>query len=349
MNVTAIVPSLNPDEKFLRIVRDLAETGFEHIILVDDGSKPDKRIWFEKACEFPQCILLRHAKNLGKGRALKTAMNEYLNRYAQTDVGVVTLDGDGQHAIGDVLAVSAALEEEPNALILGVRDFGKENVPARSRFGNRCTSMIFRLLCALPVSDTQTGLRGIPNGFARYLLDVGGERFEFETNMLLETRRAEVKIREVTIQTLYLEENKSSHFRPIRDSVAIYRLILKYVSSSLLSSLIDYAAFLLLCALFAKTSMSSALSILIATVGARLLSSLCNYAMNRTLIFKSRENIRKTILRYYALCAGQTACSYAGVYLLFRIGCPKAIAKIPVDVLLFFLSFRIQRGWVFRK
>ncbi len=349
MNVTAIVPSLNPDEKFLRVVEGLVQSGFESIILVDDGSRPDCRVWFERALQYPQCTLLRHGKNLGKGRALKTAFNHFLS-LENGHVGVVTLDGDGQHAMPDVLNCAKALEEHPESLILGARVFSGDNVPARSRFGNNFTSFVFKALCGIPVTDTQTGLRGISAEYCRYLLDVKGERFEFETNMLLETRRAEVTILEVPIETVYIEENKSSHFRVVRDSVAIYGLIFKYLSSSALSFVLDWCLFtLFLWGLGRFFPNLASANIYIATAVARILSSLFNFTVNRTVVFRSREGLGKTLVRYYTLCLCQLLCSAGLVHLLSLTGCPSAVAKIPVDILLFLISFRIQRSWVFRK
>ena len=349
MNVTAIVPSLNPDEKFLRVVEGLVKSGFDSILLVDDGSRPECRVWFERAMEYPQCTLLRHGKNLGKGRALKTAFNHFLS-LENGHVGVVTLDGDGQHAMADVLNCAKALEEHPESLILGARVFTGDNVPARSRFGNHFTSFIFKSLCGIPVTDTQTGLRGISAEYCRYLLDVKGERFEFETNMLLETRSAEVSIREVPIETVYIEENKSSHFRVIRDSVAIYGLILKYLSSSALSFALDWCLFTLFIFLLGRWfPQLETWNIYIATAVARILSSLFNFTVNRTVVFRSKEGLGKTLVRYYTLCICQLLCSAGLVHLLSMTGCPSAVAKIPVDIFLFLISFRIQRSWVFRK
>lgn len=349
MNVTAIVPSLNPDEKFLRVVEGLVAAGFESIILVDDGSRADCRVWFDRAMEHPQCTLLRHGKNLGKGRALKTAFNHFLS-LENGHVGVVTLDGDGQHAMPDVVNCAKALEEHPRDLVLGVRVFTGDHVPARSRMGNHITSGVFKILCGIPVSDTQTGLRGISTEYCRYLLDVKGERFEFETNMLLETKRAEVEIREVPIETVYIEENKSSHFRVFRDSVSIYGLILKYLSSSIFSFVVDWGLFTFLIWLLSTVAGGwGDVNIYIATAVARIVSSLLNFFLNRTVVFRSRDGLGKTMLRYYILCVIQMLCSAGLVHLLSLTGCPSAVAKLPVDVLLFCISFRIQRNWVFKK
>ena len=347
MNVTAVVPSLNPDEKFLRVVQGLVESGFDSIILVDDGSREENKVWFQRAMEYPQCTLLVHEVNKGKGRALKTAMAHFLS-LDNGHVGIVTLDGDGQHAMPDVVNCAKALEEHTDSLVLGVRNFSGDDVPTRSRMGNNITAGVFRLLCGIPITDTQTGLRGISKEFCAYLLDVKGERFEFETNMLLETRRADVKIFEVPIETLYLEENKSSHFRPFHDSLSIYWLIVKYLSSSILSFLLDYGLFVLLFGLL-ESVLGAWWGTAVSKTAARVVSSLFNYAVNRKVVFRSREGVRKSMFRYYVLCAGQLICSVAGVYLLSLTGCPEQIAAIPVDLILFMLSFRIQRVWVFRK
>jgi len=345
MNVTAVVPSLNPDEKFLRVVQGLVEAGFESIILVDDGSREENKVWFQRAMEYSQCTLLVHEVNKGKGRALKTAMEHFLT-LENGHVGIVTLDGDGQHATPDVVNCAKALEENTDSLVLGVRNFSGDDVPSRSRLGNNITAGVFRVLCGIPITDTQTGLRGISRAFCEYLLDVKGERFEFETNMLLETRRAEMKIKEVPIETVYLEENKSSHFRPFHDSVAIYWLIVKYLSSSILSFLVDYGLFALLFWLLGPLGVWATA---VSKTVARIASSLFNYAVNRKIVFRSRDGVGKTMVRYYILCVCQLLCSIAGVYLLSLIGCPEVVAAIPVDLILFCLSFRIQRVWVFRK
>ncbi len=349
MNVTAIVPSLNPDEKFLRVVQGLVESGFESILLVDDGSKPECKVWFERAMEYPQCTLLVHEVNRGKGRALKTAFEHFLS-LNNGHVGVVTLDGDGQHAMPDVVNCAKVLEEHSKSLILGARVFTGDHVPFRSRMGNQTTSFVFKILCGLPVTDTQTGLRGIPADFCRYLLEVKGERFEFETNMLLETRRADVTIREIPIETVYIEENKSSHFRVVRDSIAIYGLILKYLSSSALSFILDWCLFTLFVLLLGiYFPQYEATNIYIATAVARILSSIFNFTMNRKVVFRSRDGLGKTLVRYYIVCVCQLLCSAGLVHLVSMTGCPSSIAKIPVDIFLFFLSFRLQRSWVFRK
>ena len=87
------------------------------------------------------------------------------------------------------------------------------------------TAGLFRLVTGQKVTDTQTGLRGMSTDLIPWLLNLDGNRFEYEFNMLLEGKKSGHQISEVPIETVYLEENESSHFLPIRDSISIYSLI----------------------------------------------------------------------------------------------------------------------------
>ena len=345
MKVTAVVPSYKPDEKLSGVIAGLRQAGFERIILVDDGSGEAYQELFRQAQLQPGCVLLRQEQNGGKGKALKTAFSWFLE-HCQQDVGVVTVDGDGQHDPEDAARCALALEESPDSLVLGVRRFDGREVPFRSAFGNKITVGCFRFLCGVRVSDTQTGLRAIGRDFLRALLEVPGDRYEYETNMLLATSRLGIPIREVPIHTVYLEQNATSHFNPLKDSWAIYQQIFRFLSVSLGSTAVDVALFLLVNWLL--KGMRPELRLLWATAVARIISSLCNFTANRTLVFASRERPGPAMARYYTLCVAQAAASYGGVYLLSAVfPLPAAAAKIITDTLLFLASFQIQRQWVF--
>ena len=228
-NFTLVIPSLDPDEKLTATVLSAIEAGVDDILLVDDGSRPENRHYFTELAARTEVTLLTHQINRGKGAAFKTAFAYFLaNRPGKA--GVVTADGDGQHA---------------TAVVLGCRDFSLEHVPPRNRAGNRITSVVFRLFCGMTLSDTQTGLRAIPTQYIGPLLAAKGTRYEYETNMLLLMGSLSIPYREVKIETIYFEGNRNSHFRPVRDSLRVYGLILKYMASSLLSSGLDVLLFFL--------------------------------------------------------------------------------------------------------
>lgn len=351
--VTIIIPSLNPDEKLLKVVSAAASGGFSRLILVDDGSAEENRHYFTRALEIAQeeglpATLLRHAKNLGKGRALKTAFNDYLSN-PQGCVGAVTVDGDNQHCIEDVQRCAQCLTEHPDTVFLGARDFSLDNVPPRSRFGNRFTSFLFRFACGLKISDTQTGLRAIPNRWMEDFLDLVGERFEYETNMLLEMKTKNIPFREIPIQTVYLEENKSSHFNPLKDSMRIMGVLFRFLAASGASWGVDILLFTLLQFLFRGLSIT--MSVFLSTAVARIASSLINLSLNRTVVFRQKGGLGRTVIRYYILCGIQLMASAGLVSLLLHfLGRAWSLpVKLCVDTLLFLASFQVQREWVFRR
>ena len=230
MNVSIIVPSLNPDEKLEQVVIGLRNAGFNDIILVNDGSAPEYVHRFEECRTYPEVTVLTHPVNRGKGRAMKTAFAWCLEN--RPDItGVITVDGDNQHRCEDVLTLGAAMEEHPDRLYLGVRDFSQKDVPLRSRFGNTITRNVVRLACGLRLTDTQTGLRAIPRYMLPTLLDIDGERYEFETEMLLCAKDEGIRVSEIVIATVYIDENQTSHFDTFRDSWKIYKLIFRHIFS----------------------------------------------------------------------------------------------------------------------
>ncbi|MDO4749345.1 MAG: bifunctional glycosyltransferase family 2/GtrA family protein [Eubacteriales bacterium] len=349
ISVCAVLPSLNPTEKLCQVIDGLLNVGFREIVIVDDGSDAEHQAPFDYACSLPQCHVLRHPVNRGKGAALKTAFQYILDERPNVQ-GVVTADGDGQHLPEDILNCSRVMVEK-NCVILGARDFTLPDIPPKSRMGNRITSFIFRTGCGIHLCDTQTGLRVFPKHLLRFLLDVRGERFEYETNMLLEMKRADVAFEEVPIATVYEDGNSGTHFRPVRDALRIYSLILKYMASSLASFLLDIGAFYVLMRLLG--SALGNMAILTATVGARIISSFFNFNMNKKLVFSARGNYRRALLRYYILCVIQMLISAGLVSLMSALlGNPESgavtLVKTVVDTLLFFCSFHIQREWVFR-
>lgn len=347
-NVTVVIPSLDPDERLPEVIRGVREQGFTDILLVDDGSAPENQHYFDEA-EQTGCTVIRHSQNFGKGRALKTAFAWILKNRPEGK-GCVTIDGDGQHAKEDIAAcVKKMLTQEKDSLVLGVRDFDAANVPPKSRYGNKCTSFIFRLFCGLRVTDTQTGLRVFPQSILPAMLEITGERFEYETNMLLSCRSRSIPIVEQKIQTIYIDENKASHFHPILDSLRIYGIIIRFCCSSVLSFLVDFGLFNLLYYLCRKSKHR----LLFSVIPARIISSLLNFLVNRNAVFHHKEPIAAVTVKYYILCIAQMLVSYfsvKGLSALFGKGALLvAVMKLIVDCVLYFLSFRIQQDWVFRQ
>ena len=228
---TAIVlPSLDPDKKFGGVVNELVEAGFENIVIVDDGSSDERQKWFDEAALHPQCRVIHHGVNKGKGRALKTAFAYVAKEMPDVD-GVITIDGDGQHLTKDIIACGERMLEEKDKVVLGCRDFDAPGVPPRSVAGNKSTSKMFKIFCGIRLSDTQTGLRAIPAKYLGLFCGIEGERFEYETNMLLQMKRNGIAFSEQSIETVYDPEDYSSHYNAFKDSYRIGRIMLKFLLS----------------------------------------------------------------------------------------------------------------------
>ena len=346
-NISIVIPSLNPDEKLIKVVASIISRGFKSIIVINDGSTKEHEKYFYYIKKYKECVILKHCKNLGKGRALKTAFNYFINTYPNY-IGLITVDADDQHHIDDICKCALALQSDSNSMILGCRNFDLSNVPFKSKFGNRITRFVFKSLCGINISDTQTGLRAIPTKLLMDFIDIEGERYEFETNMLIEAKRKNIKIKEVKIQTIYIENNKSSHFNPFRDSLKIYLLIIKFCSASFLSSIIDLGFFTLFMFLFKGLDLS--LKIFLSTTVARILSSIINFFVNKNVVFNSDAKTKTTMVKYYTLAVIQMTFSYIGVYLLSTfLNINSTVIKLFVDVVLFLISFQIQREWVFKN
>ncbi|RNF39203.1 bifunctional glycosyltransferase family 2/GtrA family protein [Planococcus salinus] len=344
--VAIIIPAYKPDQKCHTTINDILTAGFQRVIVVDDGSGPEYADFFESISPIPEVTVLRHAANQGKGRALKTAFHYILNHQLPIQA-VITADADGQHLASDMLKIARQMKENPDDVVLGARDFSQKDVPFRSRFGNKMTRLLFRLAIGTKLTDTQTGLRGIPVKYLRHLLTVIGERFEYEMNMLAALKPKGIPLSEVTIETVYIDENKSSHFDPLRDSFHIYKVFIFYGLSGAASFGLDVGLYWIFIQLLRDEAPE--LFIILATVAARVLSSLFNYFVNRHKVFG--QGSKKSLVRYYILAASIMIMSAASVHLLYAewLGRGEVILKVLVDTVLFIFGFVVQRSWVFRK
>ncbi len=359
-DIAIIIPALDPDERMTVLAGELHDHGFENIILVDDGSAFENRTYFKACKEQYGCHIIRHVVNFGKGMALKSAFNYILTSRPELR-GAVTVDCDGQHVLKDIITCAALTCDNPDKLVLGCRKFDDPAIPWRSRFGNKLTRGLIRLLCGIHVSDTQTGLRGLPLPLiADYFANTKGERFEYEMNMLLAAKENHIPVKEFPIETIYLADNESSHFNPFLDSIRIYKVFLKFMLSSLSSFIIDIVLFYLLgvilrpivpdnVMIFENYVFGGSLLTLLRTVISRLISSLYNFLMNKNQVFKNKSKSPAVIVRYYILCAVQLLLSWLLIDHVLGFIHYRTVRKCIIDTFLFVISFQIQREWVFKN
>jgi glycosyltransferase involved in cell wall biosynthesis len=333
-----VIPAYNPSLAFLALVETLAKMPFKGLVIINDGSAAACTPIFDQAGQIPGVTVLRHAINLGKGQALKTAFNYLLLEHEDMH-GVVTADADGQHLPEDILKVAQALDREDRALVLGVRTFNKD-VPLRSRFGNILTAGIARCLLGGKIQDTQTGLRGINRALLPELIRLRASGYEYEMEMLVRLLDDKVKLIQVDITTVYIGKNEDSHFNPIRDSLTIYYVFLRHISNSIMTAILDFFVFSV-CYYFSN-------ALLLSFFVGRIFGGSFNFFVGKTFVFKSKRGMAKEALSFSGLVIILMALSYCAVTVLMSLSAlsPYA-AKIIVETVIFILSFAAQRLIVF--
>lgn len=352
-----LVPAYQPGHRLIELVGALRrELPGVQVLVVDDGSGPDYRRIVELAARRGAHVL-HHDVNRGKAAALRTGMAWLQQRASKTALdtapdtapatapvtAIVCADADGQHRPGDVRRVVDDLARRaPDGgapvLVLGSRAF-VGRVPLRSRLGNRVSSALVALATGRRLGDTQTGLRAFPPGLLPWLLRVPGERFAYELRVLLEAARQGVGVVEVPIETVYLDRNTSSHFRPVVDSVRVMAPLLLFAASSVLAWGVDVTGVLVLHALTG--------SLALAVVVARLVSAAVNFVVNRRAVFASRGHPGTQLIRYAALAVVLLVVGYLAMVALTHIGLPLVVAKLGTDLGLWLASYAVQRRLVF--
>ncbi|OIZ97952.1 hypothetical protein BEV13_07180 [Rickettsiella grylli] len=338
---TILIPAYQPNDNLVLLIKALRDKqSQQRIIVVDDGSCPEKQTIFSKIQPF-NIELLRHSKNRGKGQALKTGFQHWLGTRHPEEGGIVTADADGQHSPHDILHLSAIFVQNPSMLYLGKRTFNQAPVPWRSRWGNKLTKYILRLFNKTHLEDTQTGLRAIPHQLIVRLLNLNACGYEFELEMLLIAEKQQFTIREIPIQTIYLENNRSSHFNPFIDSIKIYFVFIRFAAISLISAAIDFALFSL--TYWLKKN------IFLAVLLGRILSATFNFKLNQHLTFKSKNPGLPAALKYTALASFLGFIAYSLIQFIHGLGINVYSSKIIAEIALFILSFTLQRFFIFNK
>lgn len=340
VDIAVLIPAYNPDQRLTTLVSDLHARGFSKIVLVNDGSAEEYRALFDDLENFDYLDLCEHAVNQGKGAALKTGFR-FLQGSSITLKGVITADADGQHLSEDIYRLAQAARDYHDGMLLGCRCFG-EGTPLRSMVGNRATSTLMKFVHGISVSDTQTGLRYLPCELLPHMLMLSGDGYEFELQCLIRAKELGVKLIELPIKTVYIDDNSSSHFLPIIDSIRIYSVLFRFGGSSLVCSILDVTIFAWIFWL--------SRNVMLATIFARVVSGVVNFLLNKHLVFNSRKS--GAMLR--------EALSYLVLWLVLMLGSGSIVAlftdqsttfviavKVLVDVSLFILCFWVQSRFVF--
>ena len=336
MRKIALIPAYEPDERLIQLSKELYNREFE-LVIVDDGSGIKYYDIFKECKKIAQVI--SYDENKGKGYALKIGL-KYIKKEFNNFV-VVTIDSDGQHRVEDAEKLSVFAMENKDTLVLGMRKRDKK-VPIKSKLGNSITRFIYKLSTHLDVYDTQTGLRAFSEELIDMLIKIDGEKYEYEMNVLLNLARNKIKIKEIEIQTIYIENNKGSHFNVVKDSIKIYKEIIKFSLSSITSFFIDYGLYGLFTIIFNN--------IILSNITARLISSTYNFLINKLVVFKSDKGTLKSYIQYFLLVIAMLALNTLLLNILVNFcGINKYVAKIITELTLFIVNWIVQKKIIFKK
>jgi hypothetical protein len=333
-----IIPSLNPDDNLIKLVHNLLSVSNNKIFIVNDGSKDNSNFIFNKIKNISskRIYLLENAINMGKGASLKMVFNFILTKFPLIE-GVVTLDSDGQHLIKDCIRILEELKKDNKAFVLGYRTFSKD-IPLKSYIGNNISKFIYKLVLGRNFKDTQTGLRGLSRSFMIECLRIKSNRFEFETEQLALSVNHNINIIEIPIETIYIENNKASSFKPFVDSFKIYFVLFRYGLSSMLTAITDFIVFLI--------ALQFESSILVANMLARTVALFVQFKLLNVLVFKTNATIKNFL--FYILYVYLVGMISIFVQLQLSNLLTEVQSKIIVEVALFFINFTFLRLFIFR-
>ena len=337
-----VIPAFNPDEHLLSVVKEIQSQSNNIIFIIDDGSKPeceDVFIALQNDLDTQNIIFIRHAVNLGKGAALKTIFNHILTNFPEIE-GVVTLDSDGQHSIPDCLRVLEELEKNENAFVLGHRTFSKD-IPLKSYVGNNISKFIYKILLGKNFKDTQTGLRGLSKSFMKECLTIKSNRFEFETEQLAISVQQHLNIIEIPIETIYIEDNKASSFRPLVDSFKIYFVLFRYGLSSIITAIVDFIVFMI--------ALSFGANVLVANIFARTASIGVQFTLLDKYVFHTRTKALSFLLFAAYVYIMGIISALTQISAVEHLGISIVTAKILIEGVLFFVNFAFLRLYIFTK
>ena len=325
-----LIPAYEPTIEMIKLLKKLQKEEWI-VIVVDDGSGKSYQSIFKKAQEY--ATVLTHPANLGKGKALKTGF-EYIEQHYQ-DSFIVTMDCDGQHTVKDAKKLLDYLEKNPDTLVLGKRKRGK-NTPFASKFGNILTRGVYYMLTGTDIYDTQTGLRAFHEKMLFYLLQVKGDRFEYEMNMLLACCKNQIPIKEVEIETIYINHNSLSHFRAVKDSLLIYKEIILSNYQEVLTLIVDYFLYSLLFIFSHKVIFSNVIS--------RCVSVLLNYQISRRVVFlytAKKQGFFTSFFKSFFILLINTVFL---VLFIKGLKIPALLAKVVVEIIMLCLLGKYNKS-----
>lgn len=298
MKNIVVIPSYQPDNKLISLVDELSSQNVG-ILIVNDGSGPHYDHIFSEISDKAEIINL--PVNCGKGYALKCGMSVIMNKHPECEY-FVTADSDGQHKVADIMRVFDELDNGAG-FVLTVRKF-RDNMPFKSKIGNNLSRYIYTILNGHYFIDNQSGLRGFLAEHCEWLVRVDGNKYDYEMNMLYYADKQGIVITTIPIEAIYIDNNSSSHFHPVKDTLRIYARLFYSARVSFIGIFLIQFLLALISVLFDYRFLYLTIPVIGAT------EIIFNVVINRYVVFrrfKYKDYLRTVItsvIRYmaYSLC-----------------------------------------------
>lgn len=221
--ICIIIPTYNNSKTLQRVVDAVLQFGATTIVVNDGATDATPAI----LQHYPQLVIVRHPKNMGKGMALRNGFKKAIElgfHYA------ITIDSDGQHFASDIPVFIEELEKNGDALLIGSRNMSQEGVPKKSSFGNKFSNFWFWFETGHKLEDTQSGFRLYPLLLIpkKYVTN----KFEFEIEVIVRTAWKRIPVKNIPIKVLYDPGERVSHFRPFKDftRISILNTVLVFIA-----------------------------------------------------------------------------------------------------------------------
>lgn len=349
--IPILIPAYRPDNSLLRLIRELDSMKLRQIVVVDDGSGAEFARIFDQISNEYGCKVVHHSVNLGKGRAIKTGFNYILCHYKDA-IGCVTTDCNGSFKSEDIRKIVDSLMDDQSKLIMGRRVLeGAKDYTGKAVTGYKVLQLSFKYLVGIEIHDPQCVLKGIPISYMKKLMTIWGEGYEFDTKMITSCKKFQVGVREVQLNTEYEKRRNVYKYRTIKDNIPIYLTFVSYIFTSIIATIVDLFLFQMLKGMFNNVRIldDTAMYIPIATGLARTVSAFVNYRLNLRLVFRSKKDSIKTLRKWVLLVIVQAILSATAVTIIHMLlpWSEEVLIKVPVDFVLFFLSYYVAKEKVY--
>lgn len=214
LKCAVLIPTYNNSSTIAKVIEDVKEFT-QDIIVVNDGSTDNTS---EILSTIKDIRVIEYTQNRGKGHALKLGLGkayEWGYRYA------ITIDSDGQHYADDIPVFIQRIEQVPDSLLIGARNLTADNMPSKNTFANKFSNFWYKVETGQKLTDTQSGFRLYPLDKLQNVRLIT-RRYEFEVEIIVRAAWRGVNVENVPIKVYYPpEEERVSHFRPLRDFTRI--------------------------------------------------------------------------------------------------------------------------------